>query len=204
MIGDVESQDDHAAVFMAGTPGAGKTEVATALSELYVNIIRIDADEFRAEFPGYTGDNSDEFQRGASWLVEFSYTKVIERKLSFILDGTFAFSRALTNVERAIHHNFQPTIYFVYQDPIIAWQFTKERERTEGRYIPKDVFIEAYFKSRENIALVKAKLGDSVDLHIVIKDYQNRISEIISDANDVETVLQKKYTKEELEELLDD
>ncbi len=35
---------------MAGTPGAGKTEVATSLLELSEDICRIDADVFRAKF----------------------------------------------------------------------------------------------------------------------------------------------------------
>lgn len=200
----VKPQEERAAIFMAGTPGAGKTEVATSLAELYEDTVLIDADDFRTQFPEYSGHNSDEFQNAASWLVEFTFTKVIERKLPFILDGTFAFSRALKNVERAIHHGFKPTIYFVYQDPLIAWEFTKAREKAEGRYMPKSAFINAYFKSRANIALVKQQLGHAVDLHIVIKDYQNRVVEILSDADDIEIVLQKKYTKTELEEILND
>ena len=203
-LGNIKSQDNRAAIFMAGTPGAGKTEVATSLAELYEDIVRIDADDFRSQFPEYSGSNSDEFQKGASWLVEFTFTKVIERKLPFILDGTFAFSRALKNVERAIHHGFKPTIYFVYQEPLIAWDFTKAREKTEGRYMPKSAFIDAYFKSRANIALVKQQLGNAIDLHIVMKDYKNHIVEVLSDADDIEIVLQKKYTKSELEEILND
>lgn len=204
IIESTQSQEERAAIFMAGTPGAGKTEVATSLAELYGNIVRIDADEFRVAFPEYSGHNSDVFQRGASWLVEFAFTKVIERKLPFILDGTFGFTRAMTNVERAIHHGFKPTIYFVYQNPEIAWAFTKAREKVEGRYVPKQAFIDSYFKSRDNIDLVKKRFGADVDLHIVMKDYQNKVVEVLSDADDIGIVLQKKYAKNELEELLND
>ncbi|WP_179190521.1 zeta toxin family protein, partial [Candidatus Enterococcus wittei] len=45
--------DQKEAIFMAGTPGAGKTEVATSLLELSEDICRIDADVFRTKFPGY-------------------------------------------------------------------------------------------------------------------------------------------------------
>ena len=60
------------AIFMAGSPGAGKTEVATALEEMLSNICMIDADVFRSQFPEYNGSNSSEFQAGASLLVEYS------------------------------------------------------------------------------------------------------------------------------------
>lgn len=38
------------AIFMAGSPGAGKTEVATALEEMLSNICMIDADVFAVNF----------------------------------------------------------------------------------------------------------------------------------------------------------
>ena len=57
------------AVFMAGSPGAGKTEVATGLAEIFKNVVIIDADVFRSCFPGYNGHNSDEFQKGSSLIA---------------------------------------------------------------------------------------------------------------------------------------
>ena len=55
-------------IFMAGSPGAGKTEASKALIEEIGGepIIRIDPDELREYFPGYTGQNSSLFQAGAS------------------------------------------------------------------------------------------------------------------------------------------
>ncbi|MFT8392339.1 MAG: zeta toxin family protein [Sporolactobacillus sp.] len=64
--------------------------------------------------------------------------------------------------------NKDVTLYYVYQDPIIAWQFTKAREDKEGRVVPKERFINAYFKSRENIKEVKETFGDKVELNIVM------------------------------------
>lgn len=55
-------EDDPVSVFMAGSPGAGKTETSIELLELYQQngnrVLRIDPDELRNELPGYTGDNS--------------------------------------------------------------------------------------------------------------------------------------------------
>lgn len=191
------------AIFMAGSPGAGKSEVATSLIELIDhNLVRIDADEFRIAFPGYKGDNSSDFQKGSSWLVDHSFTFLLKQGYSFILDGTFAISKASKNIERAIGRDYDVTIYYVYQDPIIAWQFTKAREDKEGRVVPKERFINAYFKSRENIKEVKEMFGDKVELNIVMKDYQNNITEIHFDTDNVGLLLPDIYTIEELEEKL--
>ena len=58
-------------VFMAGSPGAGKTEASKALIQDFGNdILRIDPDDLRQEFEGYSGDNSWLFQASISILVE--------------------------------------------------------------------------------------------------------------------------------------
>lgn len=43
-----------------------------------------------------------------------------------------------------------------------------------------------------------------VMLHIIIKDYQNNISEVHYDADNINLVLPQVYTKEQLEEELND
>ena len=59
-------------VFMAGSPGAGKTEASKAfLEEIGAdNVLRLDPDELRELIPGYTGDNSYLFHRAVSFIVE--------------------------------------------------------------------------------------------------------------------------------------
>src|SRR5271167_3522052 len=54
-------------VFMAGSPGAGKTEFSKSLiSDIEearrCNVVRIDADEIRSRMPGYVGGNAHLFQ----------------------------------------------------------------------------------------------------------------------------------------------
>ncbi|EHJ53103.1 zeta toxin family protein [Streptococcus macacae] len=191
------------AVFMAGSPGAGKTEVALGLAENYDNHVIIDADAFRSKFPDYNGKNSSDFQKASSWLVEQALKFVLEKGYSFILDATFAILSAEKNVIRAEKKGFRVTIIYVYQDPQIAWQFTKERERAEGRKVPKSTFINAYFKARENIKKVKERHPDIV-LHIIVKDYQNNIAEVHYATDNVHLVLPERYTRQELEECLDD
>jgi len=192
------------AIFMAGSPGAGKTEVAAGLADLNENFCMIDADAFRTQFPGYNGKNSSEFQRGASKLVDLAFTEAIKKGYSFILDGTFAIERAHENIERVLKRGYFVRIYYVYQNPIIAWNFTKSRELAEGRVVPKERFINAFFKSRENLMLVKARFKEEVEIHIVMKDYQNAISEIHFDMDNVDMILPPLYTAQKLEVLLND
>jgi hypothetical protein len=115
------------------------------------------------------------------------------------LDGTFAVGKATVNIKRAIRHQFGSVqIYFVYQNPIVAWDFTKKREVIEGRKVPKKVFVNSYFKSRENIKSVKQEFGDAVILNVIAKDYQNKNREIFENVVDIDEVVSERYNREEL------
>ncbi|MDR2975841.1 MAG: zeta toxin family protein [Streptococcaceae bacterium] len=191
------------AIFMAGSPGAGKTEVATGLADNYVNYVIIDADSFREKFPGYNGKNSSDFQKASSWLVEETLKYVLANGYSFILDATFALLSANNNIRRALKNDFNVKIYYVYQDPIVAWNFTKIREKVEGRHVPKATFINAFFKSRENIIKAKQTFPE-IELNLIIKNYSDNTTEIHTYTDNVELILPEQWNKEELEEKLND
>lgn len=92
-------------VFMAGSPGAGKTEASIALLNLFADtkILRIDPDELRNEFSEYSGANSWLFQGGVSILVEKILDFALDQRQSFLLDGTFSnIDVARKNVERSL------------------------------------------------------------------------------------------------------
>ncbi len=84
-------------IFMAGSPGAGKTEFSKGLLKALLKLfgekspkaIRIDGDELRNYLPGYTGKNSKLFQGAMSILVEKAHDLALKNKQNFILDGTF-------------------------------------------------------------------------------------------------------------------
>ena len=106
-------------IFMAGSPGAGKTEFSTALIHLeeggQEKAIRIDGDELRNRLPGYNGTNSFLFQGAVSILVEKIHDLVLENKQSFILDGTFSnYPKAAQNIERSLHRGRRVFMMYVY------------------------------------------------------------------------------------------
>lgn len=195
--------DERDAVFMAGSPGAGKTEVALGLMDSYRNFVVIDADYFRIIFPDYNGQNSSLFQKASSWLVEQAFQFVIQNGYSFIMDATFAVPSAEKKIVKALKKNYQVLIFYVYQEPEIAWKFTKAREIAEGRLVPRLTFINAFFKARENVKKVKERHSEVI-LHIIIKDYQNNISEIHYDTDNLELIIPQRYKLEELEKILND
>jgi predicted ABC-type ATPase len=197
-------ENPRTAIFMAGSPGAGKTEVSQTLTLLNSNLCVIDADLFRGKFPGYTGNNSDEFQRGASLLVDAGLDLVFKKGYSFILDGTFATKKVKQNIERALKKDYTVLIYYVYQEPKVAWSFTKKREISEGRYVPKERFINAYFQSRKNLIEMKKIYRDDITINVIIKNFENEISDVLMDIDNVDLVLPINHTKSELERLLND
>lgn len=191
-------------IFMAGSPGAGKSEIAESIQALDRKFVRIDADDFRVKFPGYNGANSSHFQRGASYLVDYCYTAVLKQSYSFILDGTFAIAKARQNVERSLNRGYKTTIYYVYQEPQIAWQFTKKREQKEGRVVPKSVFITTFMESRKNIRTIKKIFGQKVALTVIFRDLNHNISEIKNVAESDQLFLGQEFSRTDLEELLHD
>lgn len=92
------------AIFMAGSPGAGKTE----FSRNYLAIsgkkaVRIDADDIRQIVPGYTGKNSDSVQGAAALGVEKLFDYALKTNKDLILDATFVDDKkAIQNIERCL------------------------------------------------------------------------------------------------------
>src|SRR3989344_5648190 len=182
-------------VFMAGSPGAGKTEFSRRLAELFKQKpVIIDADEIRKIIPGYVGKKAYLFQKAATKGVNFLYDYVCKNSLNVIIDGTFAYADPIENIKRSLKHNRNIEIYFLYQDPVISWKFTKIREKKEFRNVPKDIFINAYVKSIENVNTVKKNFGNKIKLNLVIKDFTKGSQTLYLDAMSLEKLLPKLYT----------
>jgi predicted ABC-type ATPase len=199
-------------VFMAGSPGAGKTEVSKALINTLEagkkhKVIRIDGDELRRLIPGYTGSNSYLFQGAVSILVDKIHDLALDKKQTFLLDGTFSkYDKAVNNIKRSLARNRIVMIFYVYQRPEVAWKFTEAREKLEGRNIPKSAFINSLIEPRETICRIRKDFDDKVVIFLVKKNFETHdVEEIIAIAQDgkqIDDYLGKAYTKEDLEKLL--
>jgi predicted ABC-type ATPase len=205
-VGNAELVALPVSIFMAGSPGAGKTEFSKELiKKLGGNIVRIDADDIRGMLPRYYGGNSYVVHGAAALGVEKVYDFVLEKRLHALLDGTFQkYEKAVSNVKRAIENGRRVDIFYVYQDPLAAWEFTRKREIVEGRNIPKEAFVESFFASNENVKRIKQEYGERVNLHVVIKDISNRDERIWYnvDVERVDVYVKKPYTPLELKNAL--
>ncbi len=200
-------------VFMAGSPGAGKTEFSKELIRILESdgterrVIRIDADEIRPILPGYTGNNSYLFQYPVSLVVEKVHDLALHNKQSFILDTTFANpEKARYNVGRSLDKERPVYIFYLYQKPEVAWKFTKAREEIEGRQIPRQAFIEEFVGAREAINAMLEKYNDNITVFLVVKDFEkntvNDIIPILGGGVNVDEYLPKVYSRDELDKII--
>jgi len=199
---------DPECFFMAGSPGAGKTEVSISLiqnisDETKRSYVRIDADEIRDFIPYYNKRNSMEIQHAASIGVHLLFDHVMSKTYNFLLDGTFASIKTVEiNISRCIERNYKINILYVYQDPKVAWDFTKKREKLEGRPVPKNKFVNAYFASRKNVNIIKSKYGKQVNLYLIIKDINNKVEKTYFNIPSVDHYLKEKYDRKSLQGML--
>jgi len=203
--------DSPVTIFMAGSPGAGKTEYSKNLLGLFSNgsnhPVRIDSDELRSEIPGYTGDNSSQVQGAVSILLREIYERTLINKQTVIVDGTLSnYEKAKENITRSLKRKRNVFIFYIYQKPEVAWQFTLAREKVEGRNIPKDVFIDQFISVRETIDQIQKEFKEQISIFLIKKDFQTNEVESVNlvQPNDqgLDEYLPDHYTKEQIIELL--
>lgn len=200
------------AFFMAGSPGAGKTEYSKAFISALEDkdpkrkIVRIDADEVRDSLPMYNHKNSDEVQGAAVRGVEKILDSVLKNNQEFLLDATFAlYDKSYTNIDRCLRDNRKVSIYYIYLDPLNAWDITQKREALEGRRVPKDMFIRAFFNAKENVNKIKKELGKKIQLTVIVKNFKDGkpgIDKIHINVDNIDNYLKIEYNSTSLEEKL--
>lgn len=200
------SVDNPITIFMAGTPGAGKTEFSQSLLETFHDpFVRIDADEIRELMRevGYSGKNAHLFQNAANKAVNILFDHANRKNgQNVLLDGTFAYGDWRTNVQRSLNHDRKVEIYYLYQDPKIAWGYVEARRKKHGRAVPKDAFVKSYVNSASNVERAKEVFGEQVILYFAKNNYKKEVERVEVDVADLEKFLPKRYTEDELIEIL--
>ena len=166
-------------VFMAGSPGAGKTETAKRIARDFAEtnsggIWHIDPDNFRAEFPDYSDKTADSYQEAIRYLAEFAMLNALELRRDFIMDGTFSdIVRQRRHVGWSVKAKRRAVIVYVHQSPQIAWKLVRSRRAAEGRSVPPEVFVRSYLGAYKTASAIKAEFGGAVQLNLVVKDNNN-------------------------------
>lgn len=194
-------EDEPVSVFMSGSPGAGKTEASVALVNLFTNspILRIDPDELRNEFDEYQGGNAYLFQGAVSILVSKILDCALAQRQSFLLDGTLAkLDVARSNVDRSLAKGRFVQVLYVYQNPLLGWEFVKARERAEGRRILIDHFVEQYFSARDVVNALKLEYGKDVHVDLLLKHIDNSDRLYKAGVEKIDYHIPERYTREQL------
>lgn len=197
-------EENPVAVFMAGSPGAGKTEASRELLAHFEpdgsRVLRIDPDDLRCLCPGYDGTNAWLFQGAVSILVAKLLDLAHDQHQSFVLDGTLSiYDSAHTNVERCLRKRRTVQILYVYQDPILAWEFVQARELEDGRRIPPERFIEQYFAAREVVNRLKVEFGSRIAVDLLVKPHDLATRLYRAGIDKIDYHVPEKYTRVDLE-----
>ncbi|BFM21501.1 zeta toxin family protein [Gilvimarinus japonicus] len=193
------SEISPVSVFMAGSPGAGKTEASIELIEKFTSpetgVLRIDPDELRERFPHYSGDNSYLFQGAVSIIVNKIHDLAIKSGQSFVLDGTLSnYDQAHKNIARSLNRHRFVLIQYVYQKPLLAWEFVEAREVDEGRRIPLERFVDQYFAAREVVNQLKVDFGRRIQIDLLLKNSDNTTRSYKANIDRIDHYLDEKYT----------
>ena len=202
---NVYSPEEHpVSVFMAGSPGAGKTESSIELLKQFeAPVIRIDADALREEFPAYKGANAWLFQKGASILVDKIHDLALDQRQSFVLDGTLSnYERARTNIERSLKKKRTVQILYVYQEPRLAWRFVQARESAEGRRIPAEKFVDQYFLARDAVNRIKRDFGKEVRVDLLLKNIDNSTRTYHAGVDQIDNYIPENYSRDDVEKIV--
>lgn len=194
-------------VFMAGSPGAGKTETSKNLIQKLTAdehaVLRIDPDELRTRFLEYNGLNSDLFIGATSIIADKIHDFALINKQSFVFDGTFSnLLRSRENIKRSVDRKRFVQIVYVYQEPQQAWNFVKAREIQDGRKIPKIAFIEKYFIARQNVNLLKSEFKADIRVDLVVKNIDGTDFKYYENIELIDSHMPEKYTEKELDNLI--
>lgn len=198
------SEKNPVSVFMAGSPGAGKTEASIALIEnAPKGVIRIDPDSLRTHFEDYDGSNSYLFQRGVSVLVEKIHDLALNQEQSFILDGTLSnYDIAVKNIDRSLGKQRSVLILYVYQEPKQAWDFVTAREQVEGRRILAEHFIQQYYQARDVVNQLKKTYQENIIVDLLIKNVDGSNRRRIANIDNIDNHKPEKYTRSEIEHIV--
>ncbi|MCY4641152.1 MAG: zeta toxin family protein [Gammaproteobacteria bacterium] len=196
-------------VFMAGSPGAGKTEASKSLLgkmekvEKGRKVLRIDPDELRLEFADYHGSNSWLFQPAVSILVDRIHDLALQQQQSFILDGTLSnYVKAEENIDRSLRRNRQVQILYVYLTPEQAWEFVQKREKKEGRKILPERFVEQYFAARENVNNLKNRFRKDISVDLILKEIDGSRKLYKAGVDQIDHHIPENFTKTDIEKLI--
>ncbi|HSX00588.1 MAG TPA: zeta toxin family protein [Patescibacteria group bacterium] len=208
----VDKEDSPIAVIMAGLPGAGKTEFLDTLTDLVQAsggsnpFVRIDLDQIVTVYPGYTPQTYARFRSNANDALARCIDKGRNGRYNLMIDGTFAgqSGSSVKNVEKLLESGYIVYLYFMHDKAQTAWSFTKSRELETNRGIDSAGFVEASKNIPKNVKAAKDRFQGHPMFHLYLvlqKELRDKDYKIISDLNDIDSILDEGYNIDKLKEI---
>ena len=180
----IEAQQNKVAVFTAGMSGVGKTEFGQFLKEQDPNLLHIDTDTIRDFFKpvGYTGQNSNTFQKPASKGFSKLFDYALKKGLSIILDSNLSnISKATENIDRLLNKGYKVELYYLYNNPAVCYEYAIKREVVTNRKVPYDIFTKSNIDSFSTVITLKQQYNGKITLNYLDKRDDTLYKDIDSD-----------------------
>ena len=109
---------------------------------------------------------------------------------------------ARKNVERSLKKKRTVQILYVYQVPLLAWEFVRARESAEGRRIEPVSFVEQYFAARQVVNQLKLDFGKQVSVDLLLKNNDNSQRMYRAGVDQIDHHIPERYTRADVEKIL--
>lgn len=168
------------AYFMAGIPGAGKTEFTqNAIRESSPELISIEHDKLVEYIDEYKPESYYNYRKAGSILVTRIFEECLKNGYAFVFDGTLSHENGARNVNKCLKLGYRIVVVYIVQDTTIAWELTQARELVKKRAIEKTGFIETCKKINANLLHIfrSHKNNSKFSFWIINKQGQRDMSE---------------------------
>jgi len=164
------------AFFMAGIPGAGKTEFAeNTIRESSSHLLPIEHDKLVEYIEGYQPEDYYNFRKAGSVLVTRIFDDAIKNGYAFIFDGTLSHENGARNIKKALNAGYDVYVVYIVQEARLAWELTQAREVVKKRSIQKSGFISTCNKLNANLSTIFSNFRANKAFHFWIINKQGNI-----------------------------
>ena len=139
------------AFFMAGIPGAGKTEFTDNAIKDSPELISIEHDQLVEYIEDYKPEAYYNYRKSGSTLVSRIFKECLSHGYAFVFDGTLSHDNGVRNINKCFKHGYRVIVVYIVQDTNMAWELTQARELVKKRAIEKKGFIETCNKINANL-----------------------------------------------------
>ena len=74
----------------------------------------------------------------------------------------------------------------------------KQGEKRDGRHVPKESFIEQYFRARENVNTLKVEFGKKIKVDLIVKNIDGSDFAYRENIEQIDSYIPEGYSRDNL------